>query len=79
VVPIDNKTVFIREANIADASHTYNIVKIDGLGELEVSYISPTIYGKIVSPTAGTLSSFEGQVRTPPRQTFPGSTKEIIT
>jgi hypothetical protein len=40
----------------------YTSLKIDNLDHLEVSYVSPSVYGKCVSPAAGAISSHEGQV-----------------
>jgi hypothetical protein len=62
VVPVNSSTVFIRESNIADAARVYTSLKIDNLDHLEVSYVSPAVYGQCVSPNAGAISSHEGQV-----------------
>jgi hypothetical protein len=62
VVSINHSTVFIREANIADAARVYTSLKVDNLDHLEVSYVSPAVYGQFVSPSSGSISSYEGQV-----------------
>ena len=61
VIVLDSTTVFIREAHITDAAKVYTTLKIDNLEHLEVSYVSPTVYGQAVSPQSA-ISSHEGQV-----------------